>query len=408
MVEQESFFSFEELFFSRTDTRGIILSGNSVFHRVSEYTWEELLKKPHNLIRHPDMPKGVFYLFWKTVQAGNPIGAFVKNRSKTRKPYWVFALAFPIDGGYLSIRIKPSSKIFEIVKQEYEKLLDLEQKGNDPAASMAQLLNDLKSLGFSDYNSFMTAALKAELEARQASLNRPPIQILSRLSTMIESGQTLKKKAGEVLAAYKATAHVPLNLEIRTAHLGDKAAPLAVVAAKYEAMAKEIQPDIVNFFTTSEQAQSKIAEAQFNVCAGLLQAEVYNFFEAEKESGPIDVPHELKLLLDVKQKGLGQALVSLKQVEDEFDRFEVKCQELKTVASALEIVRLTGKIEASKIEDAGGDLKGFIDELTVFRRKLSQTLDEIEIFSRNLRESALEIKSEAQILAKPPPTLQGR
>jgi hypothetical protein len=56
--QQEAPFSFEELFFSRTDARGIILAGNSVFQRISQYDWDALIKKPHNIIRHPDMPKG--------------------------------------------------------------------------------------------------------------------------------------------------------------------------------------------------------------------------------------------------------------------------------------------------------------------------------------------------------------
>ena len=60
-VDQESSFGFDELFFSRTSKSGIILSGNAVFQRVSHYSWDELIDKPHNIIRHPDMPRGVFW-----------------------------------------------------------------------------------------------------------------------------------------------------------------------------------------------------------------------------------------------------------------------------------------------------------------------------------------------------------
>jgi aerotaxis receptor len=59
---RESHFEIDELFFSRTDTRGIILSGNGVFQRVSKFSWNELINKPHKIIRHPDMPKAVFFL----------------------------------------------------------------------------------------------------------------------------------------------------------------------------------------------------------------------------------------------------------------------------------------------------------------------------------------------------------
>ena len=119
-------FSLAELFFSRTDERGIILAGNSIFQRISMYAWEELLKKPHNIIRHPHMPKAVFWLLWETIKKGEPIGAYVKNRAKDGRYYWVFAIVTPIEGGYLSVRLKPSSAFLQVVEQEYKTLVDLE------------------------------------------------------------------------------------------------------------------------------------------------------------------------------------------------------------------------------------------------------------------------------------------
>lgn len=96
IVDVEVPFTFEELFFSRTNWRGVILAGNSVFQRVSLYSWDELIQKPHNVIRHPDMPKGVFWLLWDTIKKGEPVGAYVKNRAKDGRYYWVFAIVTPI------------------------------------------------------------------------------------------------------------------------------------------------------------------------------------------------------------------------------------------------------------------------------------------------------------------------
>lgn len=78
----ESFFNFDELFFSRTNSKGIIQSGNSVFQHVSKYEWDEILNKPHNVIRHSAMPRGVFHLLWETILGGSPIGAYVVNQAK--------------------------------------------------------------------------------------------------------------------------------------------------------------------------------------------------------------------------------------------------------------------------------------------------------------------------------------
>ena len=132
-VDEEVPFIFDELFFSRTDGRGVILAGNSVFQRVSHYSWNELIKKPHNVIRHPDMPKGVFWLLWDTIKRGDPVGAYVKNRAKDGRYYWVFAIITPVEGGYLSVRLKPSSDLFAVVAQEYKSLLAIVSDNKSPS-----------------------------------------------------------------------------------------------------------------------------------------------------------------------------------------------------------------------------------------------------------------------------------
>ncbi len=75
-------FELKDLFFSRTDERGVIIHGNGVFRKISGYMWEELKGAPHKLVRHPDMPKGVFQLYWDKLKAGDYVAAYVKNKSK--------------------------------------------------------------------------------------------------------------------------------------------------------------------------------------------------------------------------------------------------------------------------------------------------------------------------------------
>lgn len=393
--QSESLFTLDEIFFSRTNEKGIINSGNSIFQRVSEYSWEELLNKPHNLIRHSDMPKGVFYLFWQIVKSGAPISAYVKNRSKTGKYYWVFALALPISDGYLSIRIKPSSTFLKVIETEYTKLVQLEKNKNlSPKESSEILLADLKALGFLDYHSFMVVTLKAELESRQKSLQRSPILVLTKLDEVLSSGQQLQMKAQEILKAYNANARVPLNLEIKTTSIGNDGAPLGVVASKYESMAKDIRTEILEFVKSSETTMSRISQAQFSVCMAWLESEVYALFSSDANSGPVDIQRELQILSQIRNDGITGVIQSLKQVENEFSGFEIKCASLKTASTGLEIVRLTGKIEVSKINDRDGEIKLLMEELTQFRQKLSVALSGIEVFSKSLKSKTQELSRE--------------
>lgn len=96
---------------SRTDAKGRILHGNEEFYTVSGYGKEELKGKPHNIIRHPDMPPEAFRDLWSTLQKGRPWSGLVKNRRKNGDYYWVRANVNPgTDGGYRSVRVASNRK----------------------------------------------------------------------------------------------------------------------------------------------------------------------------------------------------------------------------------------------------------------------------------------------------------
>jgi methyl-accepting chemotaxis protein len=102
-----------ELIVSRTDTAGRITFVNNAFMTISGFTEPELIGQPHNIIRHPDMPKQAFADLWATVKSGNPWEGMVKNRCKNGDHYWVRANVTPFIekgevAGYISIRSKAS------------------------------------------------------------------------------------------------------------------------------------------------------------------------------------------------------------------------------------------------------------------------------------------------------------
>ncbi len=81
----------DELIISRTDLKGVITYANDTFARISGYTPEELVGQPHNILRHPDMPKSAFSHLWETLKAGKAWEGYVKNRRKDNGYYWVYA-----------------------------------------------------------------------------------------------------------------------------------------------------------------------------------------------------------------------------------------------------------------------------------------------------------------------------
>lgn len=139
----ERTFADDEIIVSKTDLKGKITYANRVFVRVSGYTESELLGAPHNILRHPAMPRVVFKLLWDTISSGREIFAYVLNRSKNGDHYWVFAHvtpSFDVTGniiGYHSSRRTVDRRKLPVVEGLYRQLLDVEQRQSNPKEQMA-------------------------------------------------------------------------------------------------------------------------------------------------------------------------------------------------------------------------------------------------------------------------------
>lgn len=116
---------------SETDEKGVIRFANRDFCNIAEYEIDELIGKPHNVVRHKDMPKVAFKDLWETVKKGEIWTGYVKNATKSGGFYWVFATVYPFiscDGtkGYLSCRRKASRDEIEKMSKIYEELIKQE------------------------------------------------------------------------------------------------------------------------------------------------------------------------------------------------------------------------------------------------------------------------------------------
>lgn len=106
---------------SKTDTHGIITYANDIFCEVAGYTAEELIGKPHNIVRHPDMPKEAYKELWETIKSGNIWKGKVKNKAKNGEPYFVNATIFPIFDQYGNDIVEYMAIRFLTTEEENEK-----------------------------------------------------------------------------------------------------------------------------------------------------------------------------------------------------------------------------------------------------------------------------------------------
>ena len=163
-VDEEIKFSTNEIIVSKTDVKGRITYTNDVFCRVAETSASEALGKPHNIIRHPDMPRALFKLLWDTLQSGKEIFAYIKNMSATGKYYWVIAHVTPsYDGasniiGYHSNRRFPNAAGIQDVLPLYQRLRQEETRHSSPKEALEKsfaLLEDEIAASGKSYDEFI-------------------------------------------------------------------------------------------------------------------------------------------------------------------------------------------------------------------------------------------------------------
>ncbi|RMG29014.1 MAG: PAS domain-containing protein [Gammaproteobacteria bacterium] len=154
----------DELIVSRTDPKGRIRYVNRTFMRVSGYSEPEIMGKPHNIIRHPDMPRGIFRLLWKTILAGEECFAYVKNRTRDGGYYWVFANVTAdrnAEGeiiGFFSVRRRMPEALIPYFESLYARMRAAEAgkpASQAPEAGIAVLEEEIRNRGFDSYETFV-------------------------------------------------------------------------------------------------------------------------------------------------------------------------------------------------------------------------------------------------------------
>ncbi len=131
-VDEEVLFDGRSLI-SETDLKGVITFVNRKFVEMTGYSKEEALGEPHNLLRHPDMPRAAFEQMWKVIREGKTWEGYVKNLRKDGKYYWVIVTIVPKKDengkviGYIASRKVPDRDQLKSVMRQYQTLLEKER-----------------------------------------------------------------------------------------------------------------------------------------------------------------------------------------------------------------------------------------------------------------------------------------
>lgn len=167
------------MLFSTTDRRGVIQRANDVFSRIAQHPLAVLIGAPHNIVRHPGMPGGVFRILWHAIQAGEATGAYVLNRAADGSGYWTLTSISPAGERYISVRTRPMrEELLAFTWNIYQDARSRERAARADGVTAAQaaqlgearILERLAQRGFPSYRAFLHQLLPAEAEARIAAI----------------------------------------------------------------------------------------------------------------------------------------------------------------------------------------------------------------------------------------------
>ena len=413
----EAPFAIEELFYSRTDKRGVILAGNEVFRRVSGYDWPQLLGAPHRMVRNPITPRAVFAILWSTIQKSEPAVAYVCNRAQDGRPYWVLATILPFRDGYLSVRIKPSSPLLAQVKSLYDQLSRQERAGElTLEASVETLLAALRSMGFADYQSFMRHALATETTARDQTRHHRDRLLHGDVEKIRRGLQEVVATQATLVDDFERLRILPTNMRILASRLEPSGGAVGAISDIYLSISADLFRKVGDF-TLGEHSLCKHMSEQFEKAVFLttcaqLQAQVIAQAQQENSStAGFNPASEASCLAELGATYRSAAALALTEAEELAKRIDVASNDLRRSMLSLETITVIGKVESTRIGEEGERVAATIDQLHSHHLEISKLLGTIAHLSRTItaelvlmQDSFIEPRAKPQIHPPPPLT----
>jgi PAS domain S-box-containing protein len=411
-LENEAAFGVHEIFFSITEHDSTILSGNEVFVQISGYTKEELTGRYHNLVRHPDMPRILFKTLWEYLQAEKPIVAYVKNRTKEGDYYWVLAAVFPLEERYVSIRIKPTTELFDRIQELYPLLLDAETHGG-VERSEALLLTALAQQGYDDYTQFMSDALLSELRQRRLLLGASTqeraltsadtlfnrhlhtIRSLARsligtydlyfdkINTFLEIKSTFEAKSLLLRHVARDVVLLSLNASVASYKVENGGETFGILARDVRTNAKENDDLIARIDTLVHTLSDSLNTLIFSVSGIRLQSEVLSYFINELLCEHCNTEHHeieenMDTLIALITEYSDNTATLQREIAGQVQEMLKHLDQLEKQIMYLGYIQVYGIIEAAGSHNETVSFEGIFSELKTLIQKTSREVEEMQ------------------------------
>ncbi|NHC12118.1 methyl-accepting chemotaxis protein [Stutzerimonas degradans] len=413
VTQREYAFPDQQRLVSTTDLKGRITYCNDIFAEVSGFVREELIRAPHNLIRHPDVPPAVFAHMWATLQQGKPWMGIVKNRRKNGDHYWVDAYVTPVlDNqrsviGYESVRTKPSREQIQRAEALYARI-NAGKSGvprRDHWLSVATkwlpfiLVSQIgfmigawldHSLGFA-----LAALLSVPLGLAGLHWQQRGLMRLLRLAAQTTSdpliAQMYTDSRGVEAQLEMAILSQQAHLRTCLTRLQDSAVQLQEQAKKADSLAHSCSNGLAQQHQETEQVATAIN--QMAATTQEVAANVALAAEATRHASQLTV-HGRDVAAETRE-AIQQLSASVARTGEAVDRLALDSNEIGTVVDVIKsitdqtnLLALNAAIEAARAGESGRGFAVVADEVRQLARRTADATGEIHQLIEKLQQQA--------------------